>query len=50
MAARGKNARKKEKRRRHAGTRRREREAAAAGVNPQFRQEPRRPGAPAGNR
>ena len=50
MAARGKNAKKKDRRRRHAGTRRLEREAAAAGVNPQYRQEPRRPGAQPGNR
>ena len=40
MAARGKNAKKKDKRRRHANTRKLEREASAAGST--YRAEPRR--------
>jgi hypothetical protein len=41
MAARGSNARKKDKRRRHAGTRKAQREAAA--LVTQERPQPRRP-------
>jgi hypothetical protein len=48
MAARGKNAKKKDKRRRHANTRKLEREASAA--NAPFRAEPRRAAARPGSR